>query len=42
MVQGKPPFQGSDTFNKLNELASSEHNIIVAHNAKFDSFPIIE
>ena len=36
MVQDKPPFQGSEAYDKLQEQISDEHNIIVAHNARYD------
>ena len=36
MVEDKPPFQGRPTHQKLSELISDQHNIIVAHNARFD------
>jgi DNA polymerase III epsilon subunit-like protein len=36
MVQGKPPFRGSDTFTQLQNLVAGGKNVIVAHNARFD------
>lgn len=36
MVQDKPPFKGCEAYGQLSKLISNEHNIIVAHNAKFD------
>ena len=36
MVEDKPPFQGSPTHQKLSALISDHHNIILAHNARFD------
>jgi exodeoxyribonuclease X len=36
MVQDKPPFVGSEVHEKLGTLVADEHNIIVAHNARFD------
>ena len=36
MVQGKPPFRGSDTYTQLQNLVTAGKNVIVAHNAKFD------
>ena len=36
MVEGKPPFKGSEAYERLSKLISDEHNIIVAHNARFD------
>ena len=36
MVQHKPPFRGSDEYEKLQKLVSDINNVIVAHNAKFD------
>ena len=36
MVADKPSFQESDAYQKLTELVSDQHNIIVAHNARFD------
>ena len=36
MVEDKPPFKGSEAYERLSKLISDEHNIIVAHNARFD------
>jgi exodeoxyribonuclease X len=36
MVADKPAFQGSDAYQNLSKLAGDQHNIIVAHHAKFD------
>ncbi|MDZ7597533.1 MAG: 3'-5' exonuclease [Desulfobacterales bacterium] len=36
MVQGKPPFRGSDTHTQLQNLVAGGKNVIVAHNARFD------
>ena len=36
MVQDKPSFQGSEAHENLRKLVSDQHNIIVAHNARFD------
>jgi len=36
MVTDKPPFKGSEAYERLSKLISDQHNIIVAHNAKFD------
>jgi DNA polymerase III epsilon subunit-like protein len=36
MVQGKPPFRGSDTHAQLQSLIRNDDNVIVAHNARFD------
>lgn len=36
MVQDKPAFKDSDTWNQLNELLSSDGIVMVAHNAQFD------
>lgn len=37
MVKDKPPFKGSDACQKLHELVADDSNVIVAHNAKFDT-----
>ena len=36
MVRDKPPFKGSDAYQKLSKLADDQHNIFVAHHARFD------
>ena len=36
MVEDKPPFKGSEAYERLSKLVSDQHNIIVAHNARFD------
>lgn len=36
MVQDKPAFQGSKTYQKLSALIRDDSNVIVAHNARFD------
>jgi exodeoxyribonuclease X len=36
MVTDKPPFKGSEAYERLSKLISDTSNIIVAHNAKFD------
>ena len=36
MVLGKPSFRGSDTWKQLQDLMSSDTNIMVAHSAAFD------
>jgi DNA polymerase III epsilon subunit-like protein len=36
MIRGKPVFEHSEAYNKLQELTSNENNVIVAHNAQFD------
>ena len=37
MVQNKPSFRGSDVWNQLQDLMTSESNVMVAHNAVFDA-----
>ena len=37
MVQNKPSFRGSDVWNQLQDLMTSESNVMVAHNAAFDA-----
>ena len=36
MVEGKPHFKGSEAYERLSKLINDEHNIIVAHNARYD------
>jgi exodeoxyribonuclease X len=36
MVQDKPVFRGSDAWNQLQDLITSDSNVMVAHNAAFD------
>ena len=36
MVQDKPSFRGSETWNQLQNLVKLDSNIMVAHNAVFD------
>ena len=36
MVQDKPPFRDSDTWQQIQDLFDSDDNIMVAHNAAFD------
>ena len=36
MVQDKPSFQGNDTWKQIQELLTSDENVMVAHNATFD------
>ena len=36
MVLEKPPFRDSDTWRQLQDLMSSNTNVMVAHNAAFD------
>lgn len=35
MVLDKPPFRGSDTWSKLQDMANSDGYVMVAHNAAF-------
>lgn len=36
MVEDKPPFQGSELWDRFNTLNSDKSNVFIAHNAKFD------
>ena len=36
MVQDKPSFRESDTWQQLHDLLNSDDNVMVAHNANFD------
>jgi len=36
MVVDKPPFMGSEIYDRLKELVDDKNNVIVAHNAQFD------
>lgn len=36
MVKDKPPFMGSEVYDRLKDLVADENNVIVAHNAQFD------
>ena len=37
MVRDKPPFQGSMAWKQIKGLLGSDDNVMIAHNARFDS-----
>ena len=37
MVRDKPPFQGSMAWKQIKDLLGSDGNVMIAHNARFDS-----